>query len=47
MQNPINDFSKEMQEYVSGLLKQRYGHEVELQLADSELQLNLLAITLF
>jgi hypothetical protein len=42
MQNPISDFSKEMQEYVSGLLQQRYGHEVELQLADSELQLNLL-----
>jgi hypothetical protein len=42
MQNPINDFSKEMQEYVSGLLQQRYGHPVDLQLADSELQLNLL-----
>lgn len=42
MQNPINDFSKETQEYVSGLLQQRYGHRVDLQLADSELQLNLL-----
>ena len=31
---------KEMQEYVAGLLEQRYVHEVELQLADSELQLN-------
>ena len=40
MQNPISDFSKEMQEYVSGLLEQRYGHPVDLQLADSELQLN-------
>lgn len=39
MQNPISDFSKEMQEYVSGLLEQRYGHPVDLQLADSELQL--------
>jgi len=40
MQSPINDFSKEMQEYVSGLLEQRYGHPVDLQVADSELQLN-------
>ena len=40
MQNPISDFSKEMQEYVAGLLEQRYGHQVDLQLADSELQLN-------
>lgn len=41
MQNPISDFSKEMQEHVSGLLEQRYGHPVDLQLADIELQLNL------
>ena len=40
MLNPISDFSKEMQEYVAGLLEQRYGHKVDLQLADSELQLN-------
>lgn len=40
MQNPMSDFSKEMQDYVAGLLEQRYGHEVELQLADSELQFN-------
>lgn len=40
MQNPISDYSKEMQEYVAGLLAQRYGHPVDLQLADSELQLN-------
>lgn len=42
MQNPISDFSSEMQEYVAGLLKQRYGKPVDLQLADSELQLDLL-----
>ena len=36
----MSDFSKEMQEYVAGLLEQRYVHEVELQLAGSELQLN-------
>ena len=42
MQNPIEDFSTEMQEYVAGLLKQRYGKQVDLQLADSELQLDLL-----
>ncbi len=40
MLNPISDFSKEIQEYVAGLLEQRYGHKVDLQLADSELQLN-------
>ena len=42
MQNTISDFSKEMQEYVAGLLEQRYGKQVDLQLADSELQLDLL-----
>ena len=41
MQSPTNDFSKEMQEYVANLLEQRYGKQVDLQLADSELQLNL------
>lgn len=40
MLNPISDFSKEIQEYVAGLLEQRYCHKVDLQLADSELQLN-------
>lgn len=40
MQNPISDFSKEMQDYVAGLLEERYGHAVDLQLADIELQLN-------
>jgi len=43
MQNQISDFSKEMQEYVAGLLEQRYGKPVDLQLADSELQLDLLS----
>lgn len=42
MQYPISDFSQEMQEYVAGLLQQRYGKPVEMQLADSELQLDLL-----
>jgi hypothetical protein len=40
MQNPISDFSKEMQAYVAELLEQRYGHAVDLQLADIEVQLN-------
>lgn len=40
MQNPISDFSKEMQDYVAGLLEQRYEHAVDLQLADIEVQLN-------
>ena len=43
MQSPISDFSQEMQEYVAGLLEQRYGKRVDLQLADSELQLDLLS----
>ena len=43
MQSPISDFSQEMQEYVAGLLEQRYGKRVDLQLADSELQLELLS----
>lgn len=42
MQNPISDFSDAQQEYVAHLLEQRYGKPVDLQLADSELQLNLL-----
>jgi len=41
MQTPISDYSKEMQALVFELLKQHYGYEVELQLADSELQLDL------
>jgi len=40
MHNPISDFSKEIQDYVAGLLEQRYDHAVELQLADIEVQLN-------
>lgn len=40
MRNPISDFSNEMQDYVAGLLEQRYDHAVELQLADIEVQLN-------
>jgi len=43
MPTPLNDFSQEQQEYVAGLLKQRYGKAVDLQLADSELQLDLLS----
>ena len=37
----IKDFTQEQQEYVANLLEQRYGKLVDLQLADSELQLNL------
>ena len=40
MQTPINDFSEAQQEYVAHLLEQRYGTPVDLQLADSELQIN-------
>jgi len=43
MQTEISDFSAEMQEYVASLLEQRYGKRVDLQLADSELQLDLLS----
>ena len=32
MQNPINVYSKETQEYIAGLLNQRYGQQVELAL---------------
>lgn len=42
MNTLINDFSAAQQEYVTHLLEQRYGKPVDLQLADSELQLNLL-----
>lgn len=42
MHTPLIDFSPEQQEYVASLLKQRYGKAVDLQLADSELQLDLL-----
>lgn len=42
MQNTISDFSADQQEYAAHLLEQRYGKAVDLQLADSELQLNLL-----
>lgn len=40
MHNPITDFSAAQQEYVADLLAQRYSKKVELQLADSELQLD-------
>lgn len=40
MQNPVTDFSPAQQEYVANLLAQRYSKQVELQLADSELQLD-------
>lgn len=43
MHSPITDFTEAQQEYVSKLLAQRYSKEVELQLADSELQLDLLS----
>ena len=43
MHTPITDFSEAQQEYVGKLLAQRYGKQVELQLADSELQLDLLS----
>jgi len=43
MHTPITDFSEAQQEYVGKLLTQRYGKQVELQLADSELQLDLLS----
>ena len=43
MHTPLIDFSEAQQEYVASLLKQRYGKPVELQLADSELQLDLLS----
>lgn len=42
MHPTISDFSDAQQEYVAGLLEQRYGKRVDLQLADSELQLDLL-----
>ena len=42
MHTPITDFSEAQQEYVGKLLTQRYSKQVELQLADSELQLDLL-----
>ncbi len=38
MQTPIQDFSKETLEHVATLLEKRYGKQVDLQLADSELQ---------
>jgi hypothetical protein len=37
----ISDFTAAQQEYVTKLLAQRYSKQVELQLADSELQLDL------
>lgn len=37
----IIDFTEAQQEYVANLLAQRYSKQVELHLADSELQLNL------
>ena len=40
MHTPITDFSAAQQEYVANLLAQRYTKQVELQLADSELQLD-------
>jgi len=40
MQTAISDFSKEMQAHVAKLLEDRYGHAVDLQLADIEVQLN-------
>lgn len=43
MHPPISDFSALQQDYVANLLAQRYGKEVDLQLADSELQLDLLS----
>lgn len=43
MHTPITDFSEAQQEYVGKLLAQRYSKQVELQLADSELQLDLLS----
>jgi len=43
MHTPITDFSETQQEYVGKLLAQRYSKQVELQLADSELQLDLLS----
>ncbi len=39
MQNPIKDFSKETQAHVANLLEKRYRKQVDLQLADTELQL--------
>jgi len=41
MNAAIIDFTEAQQEYVAKLLAQRYGKQVELQLADSEFQLNL------
>jgi hypothetical protein len=43
MHTPITDFSPAQQEFVAKLLAQRYTKQVELQLADSELQLDLLS----
>jgi hypothetical protein len=43
MNATIIDFTEAQQEYVAKLLAQRYGKQVELQLADSELQLDLLS----
>jgi hypothetical protein len=40
MQAQISDFSVAQQEYVSNLLAQRYTKPVDLQLADSEFQLD-------
>lgn len=42
MHPTITDFTDAQLEYVTGLLEQRYGKHVDLQLADSELQLDLL-----
>ena len=41
MQNQISDFTENQLSYVSKLLTRRYSKPVELQLADSELQLDL------
>ena len=40
MHTPNTDFSAAQQEYVANLLAQRYTKQVELQLADSEFQLD-------
>jgi len=42
MNAAIIDFTEAQHEYVAKLLAQRYGKQVDLQLADSELQLDLL-----
>jgi hypothetical protein len=41
MHSTISDFTFAQQVYVANLLEQRYGKPVDLQLADSEIQLDL------